>query len=90
MPRYSEERKQAVMAKLLPPYNLTPQQVAEQEGISLATLYKWRRQAAAKGTRPERSCRSAVTQSSHCSRDRSWKALFFGDRCSPQPLVASR
>ncbi|MDN3520706.1 transposase [Halomonas ramblicola] len=42
MPRYSEERRQAVVAKLLPPHNLTAQEVAEQEGISVATIYKWR------------------------------------------------
>ncbi len=37
MPRYSEERRAAVVAKLLPPQNLIPQEVAEQEGLSLAT-----------------------------------------------------
>lgn len=41
MARYTEERRQAVVAKLLPPQSLTPQEVAEQEGISLPTIYKW-------------------------------------------------
>ncbi len=50
MPRYSEERKQAVVAKMLPPYNLSPKEVQEQEGISLGTLYKWRREAREQGT----------------------------------------
>ena len=45
MPRYSEERRQAVVAKLLPPHNLSPQVIAEQEGISLGTVYKWRKEA---------------------------------------------
>jgi len=49
MPRYSEERKQAVLAKLLPPHELAPKTVAEQEGIALATIYNWRRQARAQG-----------------------------------------
>ena len=49
MPRYSEERRQAVVAKLLPPHNLTPHEVAEQEGISVATVYKWRKEARAEG-----------------------------------------
>lgn len=40
MPRYSEERRQAVVVKLLPPHNLSPQVIAEQERISLATVYK--------------------------------------------------
>jgi len=49
MPRYSEERRQAVVAKLLPPHNLSPQEVAEQEGISLGTVYNWRKAARADG-----------------------------------------
>jgi len=49
MPRYSEERRQAVMAKLLPPYNQSVEEVAEQEGISSATVYKWRKAARAEG-----------------------------------------
>lgn len=43
MPRYSEEHRQAVVAKRLPPHNLLLQEIAEQEGISRATDYKWRR-----------------------------------------------
>jgi transposase len=41
MPRHSEERRQAVMAKLLPPYNQSVEEVAEQESASAATVYKW-------------------------------------------------
>ena len=47
--RYSEERKEAVLAKLLPPHNRTIAELAEEEGISTATLYNWRRQAREKG-----------------------------------------
>ena len=50
MARYSQERKQAILAKLLPPYNQTPKEVSDQEGVSLATLYKWRREAREQGT----------------------------------------
>jgi transposase-like protein len=49
MPRYSEERRQAVVAKLLPPHNLSPQEIADQERISLGTVYKWRKEARAEG-----------------------------------------
>lgn len=49
MPRYPEERRQAVVAKLLPPHNLTAQEVAEQEGISVATIYKWRKEVRTEG-----------------------------------------
>ncbi|WP_102335011.1 IS3 family transposase [Vibrio breoganii] len=44
MPRYSIERKEAVLKKLLPPHNLSVPQVAEEEGISEVTLYNWRSQ----------------------------------------------
>jgi len=49
MPRYSEERKQAVVAKMMPPHNLSPREVAREEGISEATLYQWRRKAREQG-----------------------------------------
>ncbi|HHS82257.1 MAG TPA: hypothetical protein ENJ68_01945 [Devosia sp.] len=45
MPRYSEERKAAVLKKLLPPHNRSVSQVAREEGISEPTLYNWRKQA---------------------------------------------
>ena len=41
MPRYSEERRNAVLSKLLPPSNQPVPRVAEAEGISEATLYNW-------------------------------------------------
>ena len=43
MRAYSEERRNAVLQKLLPPYNMTVAEVARQEGISEQTLYNWRR-----------------------------------------------
>jgi len=42
--RYSPERKEAVLKKLLPPHNLTVPEVSELEGISMPTLYNWRKQ----------------------------------------------
>lgn len=47
--KYSEERREAVLAKLLPPNNQTVAEVAESEGISTATLYNWRKQARESG-----------------------------------------
>jgi transposase-like protein len=44
MPRYSEERKAAVLKKLLPPQNRSVVQVAAEEGISDVTLYSWLKQ----------------------------------------------
>ena len=39
MPRFSEERKSAVLKKLLPPHNRSVPGVAREEGISEQTLY---------------------------------------------------
>lgn len=49
MPRYSEERKAAVMRKLLPPENRTVREVAQEEGICEVTLYNWRKRAREQG-----------------------------------------
>lgn len=46
---YSPERKAAVLTKMLPPNNMPLGQLAKQEGISEATLTKWRAEARAKG-----------------------------------------
>ena len=45
MPRYSLERKESVLKKLLPPENQSVPDVAQAEGISLGTLYNWVTQA---------------------------------------------
>ena len=47
--KYSEERKEAVLKKLLPPHNRSIQALAEEEGISAATLYSWRKAARRQG-----------------------------------------
>ncbi len=49
MPRYSQERKTAVLKKLLPPHNRPVPEVAREEGISEVTLYNWRKQSKANG-----------------------------------------
>jgi len=49
MKRISPERKAAVLAKILRPYNMTVAAVAQMEGISEATLYYWRNQTKAEG-----------------------------------------
>lgn len=42
---YSPERKAAVIARMLPPHNLSVNEIARQEGIPANTLYGWRSQA---------------------------------------------
>ncbi len=49
MPRYSNERKEAVLRKMLPPHNRPLAELAAEEGISEATLYNWRRDARNQG-----------------------------------------
>lgn len=45
MTRYSQERKAAVLKKLLPPVSRSVADVAREEGITDTTLYDWRKQA---------------------------------------------
>lgn len=49
MPRYSDDRKQAILSKLQPPLNLSVAQVSREEGIGLQTLYNWRNHAREQG-----------------------------------------
>jgi len=46
---YSPERKLAVLKRMLPPNNLAIRQLSQEEGISEATLHKWRAEARSKG-----------------------------------------
>lgn len=45
MTRYFDERKAALLKKLLPPVNMSVAELARQEGISEVTLYNWSKQA---------------------------------------------
>jgi transposase len=49
MPHYPEERKAAVLSKLLPPHNRPVPEIAKTEGISEATLYNWLKQVRQQG-----------------------------------------
>jgi transposase-like protein len=49
VPRYSEERKQMILSKLLPPSNMSVAEVSRNEGIGLQTLYNWRDKAKQQG-----------------------------------------
>ena len=46
---YSKERRAAVIAKMPPPVGMAIPALSRQEGISEATLYKWRSEALAQG-----------------------------------------
>jgi transposase-like protein len=47
--KYSSERRESVLKKLLPPYARSVAEVSEEEGICTATLRNWRNSAQAKG-----------------------------------------
>ena len=46
---YAEERKAAVLKKMLPPNNVPLRRLSQDEGISEATLHSWRKEARDKG-----------------------------------------
>ena len=60
MPRYSPERKHAVLAKLLPPHSEPVTLVSRAEGISEETLYNWLSKARKDGV-PVPGSRSKTT-----------------------------
>ena len=49
MKRYSEERKQAIIKRMIPPGNTPVSRLVEETGISDCTLYTWRKEARMKG-----------------------------------------
>ena len=49
MPRISAERKANVLKKLLPPVNMSVQELARSEGLPASTIYGWKREAKLRG-----------------------------------------
>jgi transposase-like protein len=49
MNRYSAERKESVIQKMMPPHNTPIPELAAETGISDVTLYTWRKQARVEG-----------------------------------------
>ena len=49
MKQYPEERKQAVLKRMMPPENTSVPVLCRETGISDVTLYHWRKQARGKG-----------------------------------------
>jgi len=46
---HTESEKAAILSKLLPPYNLSVSELANQEGVCNKTVYTWRKKAQEKG-----------------------------------------
>jgi transposase-like protein len=49
MTRYSNELRASVIQKMMPPFNVSIAQLAEETGITEATLYAWRKKAKSQG-----------------------------------------
>ncbi|MGF7050160.1 transposase-like protein [Paenibacillus sp. DS2015] len=49
MARYSNELKQQIMLRMMPPNNESVNQIARDSGLSEGTLYKWQKEARANG-----------------------------------------
>jgi len=47
--RYSKERKEAILKKMLPSENKSMAEISQEEGIAIGTLYNWRNAARQKG-----------------------------------------
>lgn len=47
--RYSNEMKEAIVKRMMPPNNEAISHISEETGITEATLYKWRKEARAAG-----------------------------------------
>jgi len=47
--KYSQERKESVLRKMMPPHNRSISHLAKEEGICEQTLYNWRNEARRKG-----------------------------------------
>lgn len=47
--RYSQEKKEAIIKRMMPQNNESVAQISKEEGISNVTLYKWRKEARAAG-----------------------------------------
>ena len=43
--RYPEERKNAIVQKMLPPISMAVAELSHSEGLSTKTLYRWRKEA---------------------------------------------
>ena len=52
MKTYSDEFKNSIVVKLLPPHNVSVPQLVKETGIPRDTLYGWRREAGAQGSLP--------------------------------------
>lgn len=49
MPKYDKEFKESIIKKMMPPQSKRIAELSEETGITIITLYKWRREAIERG-----------------------------------------
>ncbi len=82
--KYSPERKEAVLKKMMPPHNRPLSQIAAEEGISEATLYNWRRETLVLWTKSE--CRGFIFCTTKCCS----MSKLSPHNCRSRPLCRSQ
>jgi hypothetical protein len=75
MARYSIERREAVLKKLLPPHNRSVPEVSREEGISEPTLYNWLKRCKSEGMPVPHSGKIPMTGRLKHASPPSWKPL---------------
>ncbi len=60
MRQYSEERKESVLSKLLPPYNKNYTELSKEEGIPVSTIYTWANKQKAAGKMSSKAIKKPV------------------------------
>lgn len=91
MTTYSDEFKDSILAKMLPPNNISVPQLVKETGIPRDTLYGWRRQAAGRAPRTATLASSMGTLSSAekfavVVETATLNALEVGEYCRRQGL----
>ncbi len=91
MKTYSDEFKNSIVVKLLPPHNVSVPQLVKETGIPRDTLYGWRRQAVGQGAVASASVRPLGTWSSEAKfsavvETASLNELELGEYCRRQGL----
>ena len=91
MKTYSDEFKNSIVVKLLPPNNVSVPQLVRETGIPRDTLYGWRRQAVGQGAVASASVRPLGTWSSEAKfsavvETASLNELELGEYCRRQGI----
>jgi transposase-like protein len=64
MIKYSTERKESVLKKLSPPFNLSYSALSREEGIPLTTIYTWQKQRGERAINMSRKDKPSITWTS--------------------------